>query len=266
MLTKENYFSTNNGYLTNSKIGDFLKCHEYFYKKHITGEIKEEPTSAMTAGKITDELLTTDSINSKYFVAGDRRTKEGKEEAQEKIEEGYSIITANQYEELMSLAIAVEQTDAYKQLKDYVKQDILSVEMDLGEHFHGIAGIPDFYKIDHLTKKCKIIDLKTSNVIEPRKYYYHCLEFGYFRQLAMYSILLKAKYPEITEFEYYHLVVDKTKNINHVRTFQLANFDVEIEIDYLNNIFKAIKEVKEFKKYNPRFEDSQMIGQNSYGQ
>lgn len=263
MITKDNYFSPNNGYLTNSKIGDFLKCHEYFYKKHISGELAVEPTSAMTTGKVVDELLTQDQITSKYFVAGDRRTKEGKAEANEKEEQGYTIISATEYENMMALAIAVERTTAYRQLKDFTTQEILSAEIDLGEHFHGIAGIPDFYKINPLTKKCIIVDLKTSNEIEPRPYYFHCLSYGYFRQMAMYSILLRAKYPEIIEFEYYHLTVDKTKNINNVRTFQLANEDVNDEIKYLKDCFKAVKDTKRFIKYDPKFETSQIIGLKS---
>lgn len=260
MLTQDNYFKLNNGYLTNSKIGDFLKCPEYFYKKNITGEIQREKTDALTTGKVVDELLTSDKITQKYFVAGDRRTKVGKAEAEEKIEQGYEIISQSQYDSLMDLAIAVERTTAYKQLKDFTKQEILSVEMELGEHFHGIAGIPDFYKVNSLGTKCTIVDLKTSNEIEPYPYHKHCVRFGYYRQMAMYSILLKAKYPKIIEFEYYHLTVDKTKDINHVRTFQLSNKDVEDDINYLGSCFKAIKETKKFEKYDPCFEEAQMIG------
>jgi hypothetical protein len=260
MLNKDNYFSLNNGFLTNSKIGDFLKCPEYFYKKHITGEIERDVTSAMSVGKGVDELLTQDKIESMYFVAGDRRTKGGKAEAQEKIEQGYEIISAKEYEDMMALAIAVERTKAYKQLKDFTAQEILAVEMELGEHFKGIAGIPDFYKINPATNKCIIVDLKTARTVEPRPYHFHCLDFGYYRQFAMYSILLKAKYPKITEFEYFHLTVDKTKDINHVRTLRLANLDVNDEIENLENIFKAIKNTKKFVKYNPRFEEAQMIG------
>lgn len=260
MLTKENYFSLNNGYLTNSKIGDFLKCPEYFYKKHITGEIGRTETSALKIGKGVDELLTQDQINTAFFVKGDMRTKVGKEEAEEKEKEGYTLLTKAEYESMMALAIAVERTDAYKQLKDFTRQEILSVEMELGELFHGIAGIPDFYKYDSVLKKCIIVDLKTSNEIEQKPYYYHCINFGYFRQMAMYSILLKAKFPDIIDFEYYHLVVDKTKDINHVKTFQLINNEVEDEIKYLKDCFRAVKETKKFEKYNPRFEDSQMLG------
>lgn len=260
MLTLQNYFSLNNGYLTNSKIGDFLKCPEYFYKKHITGEIERSETLALKIGKGVDELLTQDQINTAFFVKGDMRKTEAKKEAEEKAKEGYTLLTKADYETMMALAIAVERTTAYKQLKDFTRQEILSVEMDLGELFHGIAGIPDFYKYNPVTKKCIIVDLKTSNEIEQKPYYFHCLKYGYFRQMAMYSILLKAKYPEIRDFEYYHLVVDKTKDINHVRTFQLADGDVDDQIEYLSNCFRAIKETKKFEKYDPRFEEAQMIG------
>lgn len=264
MLTKENYFKPNNGFLTNSKIGDFLQCHEYFYKKHITGEIVEKKTSALNVGKVVDELLTCDEISQKYFVAGDRRTKEGKAEAQKKIEEGYEIVSEKDYNDMFALASAVEKTTAFKQLKNFTKQEIIAVKMDLGEHFQGIAGTPDFYKISSATKKCTIVDLKTSQVIEPYPYHKHCEKYGYYRQMAMYSILLKAKYPEITNFEYYHLVVDKTKNINHVRTFQLANADVNDQIEYLKSCFKAVKNTKNFEKYDPTFEDAVMIGSNCF--
>lgn len=258
MLTKDNYFKINNGYLTNSKIGDFLQCPNYFYRKHITGEIEREETAALTVGKAVDELLTADELSSKYFIAGDRRTKEGKAQALEMAEKGFKIISKKEYDSLMALAIAVEETDAFKQLKDFTRQEIITLENEIGPHFKGVAGIPDFYKIED--RECIIVDLKTTRNIKSRAYTGLCWEYGYFRQMAMYTLLLGNKYPDVQSFKYYHLIVDKTEHINHVRVRRLSELDVAREIGTIGEVVETIKGLKEFKKYNPKFEDAELIG------
>ena len=57
-LTHNNYFTTENNYLSNSKIRDFLKDPDYFYKRHVTGEITFEPTPSMKIGSAVDLYLT----------------------------------------------------------------------------------------------------------------------------------------------------------------------------------------------------------------
>ena len=255
-LTQDNYFNCNNGYLTNSKIGDYLKCPNYFYRKHILCTVERKTTPAMRIGSTVDSLLTQDKIKELYWV-GDGRSKEAKE----KKEEGFEVINENTYQAMMDIAIAVEETDAYKELKDFTRQDILTIDVGIGKHFMGVAGIPDFYKYDAKKRLVTVVDLKTAANLSKRKYYYHCLEYGYFRQQAIYQLLLADKFPEAKSFVSYHLVVDKTKDIYNVETYELDQDEVEYEATNLPSLFEKIGNEKDFKKYNPSFKKAEILGE-----
>ena len=41
-INKKNYFSIKNQYLSNSRLGDFLKCKRFFFELHIAGTKKKE--------------------------------------------------------------------------------------------------------------------------------------------------------------------------------------------------------------------------------
>jgi len=185
-VTQQNYFDLNNKVLTRSKAKDFTIDKNYFYKKHITGEIIQEPKKAFMVGSVVDELLTLLDNKNKYAVVeGDGRTKAVKEEKLAMEEKGFTVMSADDYENIMSMVIAVEETDAYKKIiaDGYVKQGILQAEMDLGEHFSSLASMIDFYKIDG--NKCTIVDLKTTQDIDPLRYHYNAIKFWYYKQMAI---------------------------------------------------------------------------------
>jgi hypothetical protein len=253
-LTKDNYFTPENKYLSNSKISDWLTCKNFFYRKHITHELHTDRTTAMVKGSAVDDLLTQDVIKSKYWV-GDGRTKEAKDMR----DAGFEVISETTYNEIMGMACAVEDTTAFKELKDFTTQDILQVEDPLGPHFIGLCGIPDFYKVSG--KKCTIVDLKTAANVDTVKYHYHCLDFGYYRQMAMYAFLLSSKYPEIEEFEFKHIVVEKKKDIWPVKTFTLNRERIETEEINLANILNDIANETEFKKQDASWENAEEIGE-----
>ena len=56
-INAKNYYSVN-GYLSNSKIGDWLRDPYYFYQKHVLGTIPNKQTAAMLIGNAVDEWLT----------------------------------------------------------------------------------------------------------------------------------------------------------------------------------------------------------------
>lgn len=250
ILNKENYFTEESRALTNSKLGDYLRCKDYFKRKHIDHTVNFKKTPAMITGSVVDELLTADYISENYIV-GDKRLKEFKNR------EDVTVITQTAYDEMMGLAIAVEGTSAYRALKDYQKQVIFQEEWDLGPHFDSIAGIPDFFKIDG--DKCIIVDLKTSNTIDPWMYTKHADDLGYYRQQAFYQILIAIKYPNIKTFESRHLVVDKTKDIYNVGTFILDQEKISFEKEQIFDLFEEVKKEREFKKKDATWEHAVKI-------
>ncbi|MDD4070059.1 MAG: hypothetical protein PHF05_06370 [Candidatus Izemoplasmatales bacterium] len=255
-LTKNNYFTIKNQYISNSKISDYLKDPEYFYKKHVTGEIKFEMTPSMIIGKAVDIYLTNSpkKFHDTYTYACLK--KDDPEMFAENKDTTKEILTKSQYDKVINICESVTRTSAYKVFKKFKKQEILQKDMKLGI-FKGLCGIPDGFQI---TKdKCTIVDLKTSSTIQPNKYHYHCLEFGYYRQLALYADLIQNKYPEVKYFKYYHLVVENTGDINRVATFEFDPLLIEDERQILYKIIKEIADTKVFKFHDVSFKNAEKI-------
>jgi hypothetical protein len=135
---------------------------------------------------------------------------------------------------------------AFKDMVDHETQKIIYMDMPIGEHFTGLAAIPDWIKIKGNT--CIITDLKTAFDADDRKYHYKCLDFGYYRQFAVMKIIINKLYPEVKEYLFRHLVVEKDKDgIFAPSAFYLSNEQVENNVNLiLDNIIPAITNEKEF--------------------
>lgn len=218
-LTNDNYFTSDNHYLTNSKIGDYLKSPNYFHRKHVLHEIESKVTKAMVTGSAVDYLLAQDDDKPVFKVVERRNLKNPPV--------GYIEVNQTDYDEIMAIAIAVEETEVYRDInKKYIKNPILTFDTKIGEHFVGLAGRPDYILVTD--KEIIIVDLKTSRTTDPRKYYYHCKEFGYFRQQAMYQDLAQKTYGNLP-VRSYHLTVDKQKDICNVVLFELDQDEIDSE-------------------------------------
>ena len=264
-LTHNNYFTKDNKYLSNSKINDWNICKNYFYRKHITGELVEEKTDAMLVGSAVDNILTdlNNFQNGKYAVRQfNGTTKEGKAETLELKEQGLTILTQAKYDDIMGMAVAVSETTAYKELKDHTAQEILQVDMLIGDHFLGLCGVPDWFKIDGDT--CIITDLKTAKTVDDKRYYYHAREYGYMRQMAFYSLMLATLYPDIKSFVYRHIVVNKHRNVWLVKSFDFEPREIDNERLKLIKAIDDISNEKEFKKQDATWENAtRLVDPNS---
>lgn len=251
ILTAENYYDKGNRALTCSKIKDYIKCPNYFYRKHILCEIVDDEKPAFIFGGIVDKLLSNEDFDKNYEVADGIRTAKLKKEAAER---GVTLITKNDYNEIFEVADAIEQTDAWKFIKtnNFVFQDILQQEMELGEHFDSLAGKPDIYGI--LNDVCYLVDVKTAVTIDLRRYFYMAHGFHYDYQLANYETLLKLKFPNIKEFRSFNLVASKEKNFYGVELFEYPRSVIEKSKEEMAKLIVQISKEKEFKKYNPSFE------------
>jgi hypothetical protein len=79
--------------------------------------------------------------------------------------------------------------------------------------------------------------------------------------MAMYMILLKAKYPEVEYFSFRHIVVEKKKDIWPVKTFELNRQRIMEERRNLEQIFLDIANETEFKKQDASWENAEEIGE-----
>lgn len=253
-LTQQNYFTKDNKYLSNSKVSDWLKDKKFFYEKHITGERVTPVTDAMVIGSAVDDWLTLskETFKRNYTVVTRRSRKSDTPWRYQ--------LTNTMYKQIENMCANVEASPALKRLRDdeYISQEILQIDLGLN-HFKGLCGIPDWYKIDG--GLCVIVDLKTAQTVEPIKYHYKCLDLGYYRQQAFYQVLLQKKY-SVTEFESRHLVVEKdSDNINHARTFILDQERIEQEKESLFKIFDDIKKERDFHRTTASWSDAIVIGE-----
>jgi hypothetical protein len=250
-LTNLNYFTTKNRYISNSKINDFLKSKEYFYKKHVSGDIPSKITDALIIGKAVDVWLTgSRALFDKQFVRVERRSKADSDNITE--------LTPMMYDDIVGMCEAVEKTTAYKTLKKSRKQVILQHNMDLGM-FDGICGIPDFLSIMPATKQAIIYDLKTSATIDKNKYYYHCLEYGYFRQQALYQMLVEKNF-KINNIISKHLVVGKDPDkIFKVAAFELDQREIDMAKKHISSILTEIKAETKFKDLDVSWNNATII-------
>ncbi len=252
-ITLNNYFKPDK-YLSNSKITDFLKDKNFFYRKHILCEIEQEVTIPLVVGSACDTWLTKGEMAFRrdYQVVKTRSEKNGDLQWQ---------LNETMYKQVVNMCQNVQKTEAYKALKDFKTQQVIQYDLKLGL-FRGLKGIPDWHQIEG--DKCIIVDLKTSNTADPYKYHYHALDYNYYRQAGMYAHIIQLNHPDTElQFEYRHLVVEKdSDDINNVYTFLLANDRVEMEKQNLiDNILPAIAAEKKFLKHNCSWSNPTVIGE-----
>ena len=238
-LNHDNYYTTKNKYLSNSKINDYNRDPYYFYERHIEGSIEFKSTPSMLIGSAVDTILTNswEEFEEQYRVTSSKET----------VPVGVTRLTQAQYDTVQKIALAVERTDAYRALKKHDIQKILQVDFpDMGI-WKGICGVPDWLKIDKKKGTCEIVDLKTSSTIDHRKFHYHSLDFNYYRQAAMYKMMVQLLYPDVKQFINKLLVVENT-GLFRVNTFN-------IDQEYLDNItpyiYNDIQTIVKHDSYKP---------------
>ena len=76
-LTKRTYFTAKNKYISNSKIGDWLKDKRFFYEKHVLGTVEKKDSAAFRIGSAVDTFVTVGEkqFHEKYIPVA-RRSKE----------------------------------------------------------------------------------------------------------------------------------------------------------------------------------------------
>jgi hypothetical protein len=248
VITEDNYFAINNRGLSQSKIKAYELCPNYMYRLYISGDLVRKDNKNFMIGTEVDSLLTElDKARNVYVFDGDFRTKANREMRDELEAAGKIVVKADEYEKIMAIAIAVQETSIWRQIeKTFVFQDILTKPMALGDNFDCLYGKPDAYHIAP-NGVCTLLDLKTSVTIDKRAFFYRAQDLGYFKQLWMYSHLLKHKYPEIKAFKYYFVVAEKSEPYRVV-LFSIPVHMVEALEDDMQDVITRIAADKDFKK------------------
>jgi hypothetical protein len=255
-LTREIYHTLENRYLTNSRIGDWLKCKRFFQERHITGQ---RPN-----GSATDALRVGQAVHTIAFYGEEKFRQEFVPAVRRNIKNpplNVIELTEKQYEDVLVIGEVLRRQPAMIECADHVKETIIKIDVPIGEHFVGLAGIPDLIKIDNGV--CTITDLKTAFDSDDRKYHYKCLAFNYYQQFAVMTMILRGLRPEeIKKFVYRHIGIEKDPDgIFNPFVFTLANERVESFIDLVDKkIIPAIAAEKEFLPKSVDWKDAVVIG------
>lgn len=244
MLTKKDYFTPKNNYLSNSKLNWFDKDKALFKKYFIDGEDRGGMTDPMIIGSAVDTWLTSGKKQfEKDYVFVTRRNKKSDTPWECQLSE-------TMYNEVVDLCETVERQTLYKELKNFDRQVLLTHDMPIGKHFKGICGILDFYK-DGI-----IVDLKTINGnTHPSTYHYKCLDFGYYRQMAMYSLLVEKNY-DVSNVECYHMVVQRDGDgIFPVYFYKFSEERIEEAKKEIDDLITALKKEKDFAPRDVAWKD-----------
>lgn len=249
-----NYHSLANRYLTNSRIGDYLKDPRFFYELHISGELTRKEKDAWNIGKAVDAWLTRgEAAYRTEFICGTVAQCKGAPAA-------VTRLTPAQGELVEAICPMLESQPAFSDLKNHKAQQIITLDMPIGEHFVGLSAIPDWYAIDG--DRCVVTDLKTTVNGEEVKYHYSCLDYGYYRQMAVITIILAARHPEIKKFVYRHIVSNKDAEWPEPFVYILANSRVEQQMEWLvQSLIPRISEDKEFRRKTVSWEQAEVIGE-----
>ncbi|MBN1113488.1 MAG: PD-(D/E)XK nuclease-like domain-containing protein [Bacteroidales bacterium] len=252
MINEQNYYELNNKGLSQSKIKLYDLCPNYFYRSVISGEVAKKDTKSFMVGREVDSILTEMDKFQNTIIApyDDFRSKEAREWKADQEAQGKNVIKEDEYQNIMAVAIAVQDTDIWKDIeKNFIMQEIIQIpDNTLGEHFDCRYGKIDAYRIDK-DGICDLVDLKTALSANKKKFFYKAQDLGYFKQLKWYSQLLQEKYPQIKGFRYWFVVAEKSEPYK-VSLFKVPEHLIdECESD-LQATVSLIANDKEFKKAN----------------
>lgn len=247
MLNHDNYYTIENDYLTNSKINVFLKDKPTFKKYYIDRKPEFKETPSLVVGKAVDTwvLHNKTKFNKLYDEAVLK-----KDDAEKFIRQKFGnkkLLAPEMYKKIEQMSENLLETQVIKDIRGGFERDkILTEERKDLDYFSGLAGIPDAFQIN--SDECILVDLKTSNVIG-NKFYWHAKEFGYYRQLAMYTRLIQHNYKQVNSFKYFFVVVQNQEPY-HVQLYKVDNKLVKDNIDLIEYYINEINNEKKFK-HNP---------------
>lgn len=248
-LTKNNYFTPDNNYLTSSKIKDYLFDPYYFYRKHLLHIVPWHDTPQMRIGKAADTYLTfSRAAFRKQYAWVERRNLKNPTP-------GLTELTKTEYDSVMGIISSVKDLTIYRNLKkNFKSQRILSYKMPVGA-FEGLAGVPDWYSISAEGTDGIIVDLKCTSSVDLNKFKYIAHDFNYYLQQAMYAKLLKLTYPGLLNISSYILAVEYSDPYR-TALFKLDDMKIAFAAVRLENTIEEISMREDYKPKDINWDNS----------
>ena len=273
-LTLENYFGAENTRISNSKISDYLKSKEYFYKKHVLHTIHEEPSPSMMIGKMVDAALTNRSLSA---ITNNWQLKVKKSDNPELYDyqqlNPENVVTETILEKALEMAQTVLDSDFYKE--DCAKNALTQIPLEGIINNVPVCGIPDSIIIvtdSDTATRIIITDWKTSapgDVATPERWLRKVQAYGYDRQLVMYQMLIAQNIKKFVSrkkkkviWEFRHVVIENVKDgIYHTHLFNIHH---SVLSEACFTILNTIKEIGENLKIGESaFRDKKLSWEDS---
>jgi len=218
-ISLDDYFTERNQAISNSKVSDFLKSREYFYFKHVKRALDENLTPSMQLGKMVDAAFTagtSEAIRLNWAVKVLKKDDPDMFATQKRIP-SENLVTEAVWTKAIGMAESLLREPFYADyasMKTVESQTPLSGTLTLpGQRMSvPICSLPD-KRVFAQDGTIFIDDLKTSANSAMRSndsWYWHCEEYGYFRQLAVSLFLTRSQFPK-ANVVCRHIVIGSTQ-------------------------------------------------------
>lgn len=266
-ITDKNYHSPLNTAISTSKVKDFLKSKELYYRKHIEFSAPSLDSPSMKTGRIIDKILEQMTLHQfKRSYTTSVKKKDDKElfEKQKTMDQDKILSPAN-YEAIINIADKALRSpflDFYRDRKNKTeKQKVCIQKVDSKFHDVDICGMLDRFTISG--NIAYIDDYKTSaasGIKDPQRWYYVCLSYNYFMQMAVYKWLIEQEYPEIENVVCRHVVFGTSKfDMFPIKLFVIPNSLLVEPLKLFFETVVAIKEEKDWIDKLPSWEDAEEL-------
>lgn len=237
--------------ISNSMVSTFMKSPYRYKEMYIDKTITREPTDSMIVGGAVDCILTEGfaEFNKQYEVVK-RRTDKARQ------------INETMYKTVIKLVDRILEQPVYQDIVNGCKKyQPTEMQLILVDEELGVKGKLDFLQVSHDGKSARIIDLKTTKSIRPDRYHYSCIDYGYYRQMAMYRHLVLTNYPSVKNVVCYHLSIEKDNDgIYDCSLFHMGTDILDVQFENLREILSEIKAEKEFARSTIEWDDAVLIG------
>lgn len=164
-----------------SHLKEAMRSPYHYWARYLDPNRKPvEPTAAMRLGSLVHTaVLEPDELLQRYAVAGDRRTKAGKEQAERMVAEGLEAVSESDMALALGMAASVRNHPAAAALLSQGKaeQSFWWNDLSTGQR---CKCRPDWYQ------GSTIVDLKTCQDASPSAFASSVAKFGYHIQAAHY--------------------------------------------------------------------------------
>ena len=239
------YYNSEYKLVSQSMLKVFMKSKEYYYKKFIEKSIKEEESEAYKIGTAVDKYVKN---GADYFFSNYSKKvlkKDFPELYDAQQNPGYSktLLSDTSYETVMAISDKLLSIPDVQFINQHCLKDmILSMDERVGEL--------DYLFIDG--EKAIIIDLKTSENIDKRPFFWKAVEYGYFTQMAYYRALVKHNYPGVKTIQCYLLAAEKDRHMPRALFYEVPATEMDKQ-DLI--IDRALRELNDCLEGREEWED-----------